>query len=64
MPFGNLTNMTGTVSAAGSWNDEVFSGSANDVSFLAGHRVEDARAGDGLTDARCARLRSGAPIDR
>jgi hypothetical protein len=40
-PPGNRTNTVSTTSLLGSWNDDVFSGSMDDGSFLAGFEIED-----------------------
>jgi hypothetical protein len=43
-PSGNRTNVTGTVTLLGSWNDDVFGSATDHRSFLAGLWVEHARA--------------------
>ena len=44
-PLGSRTQITSTVSFVGSVNDEVVTGSANDLSFLARDKIEHARPG-------------------
>jgi len=51
-----------TVSPFGSWNDDVFSGSANDFPLLSAHDVEHPIAGD-MRGAHPPRLRL-RPVER
>lgn len=43
-PSASLTSTISTVSALGSWNDDVFTGVTNDDSFLSGFTIEHTRA--------------------
>jgi hypothetical protein len=64
----NLTNVTGTVTLFGSWNDDVFTGSTDDHSFLTTQGIEDARAdrvaGAGVGRGRRTRGALGGDLQR
>lgn len=56
-PLGNRINTVSTTTELGSWNNDVFSGSANDLTLQSGYGVKDTIAGQKRCPAQAIRGR-------